>query len=80
MEQRRKEYMKTKWTKDVWDEELTIYLDEDDKEMKNVYESIDDIDVNSKNAEIMAPVLVRRLETKKYDFKDSPVEYTLSPT
>ena len=70
METRRKEYMKTKWTKDVWDEELTIYLDKDDKEMKSVYESMDNIDVTSRNAEIMAPVLVRRRENKKYDFKD----------
>lgn len=70
METRKKEYMKTKWTKDVWDEELTMYLDKDDKEMINVYESMDNIEITNENAKIMAPVLVRRREDKKYNFKD----------
>lgn len=70
MEQRRKEYIKTKWTKDVWDEELTRYFDKDDKEMISVMESMDNIEITSKNAHIMAPILVRRREDKKYDFKD----------
>lgn len=70
MNQRKKEYQKTKWTKDVWDEEITIYLDKDDKEMISVYESVDNIEANEKTAEIIAPVLVRRQEQKQYDFKN----------
>lgn len=69
MEQRRQEYLKTKWTKDVWDEELTRYFDAEDKEYNSVQESMDNIIVTSENASIMAPVLVKRLEDKKYDFK-----------
>lgn len=69
MEQRRKEYMKTKWTKDVFDEELTRYFDKEDKEMISVMESMDDVEITSKNAKIMTPVLVRRMEDKRYDFK-----------
>lgn len=69
MEQRKNEYLKTKWTKDVWDEELTQYLDEADREYKAVQESMDNINVNASNAEIMGPILRKRYEDKKYDFK-----------
>lgn len=69
MEQRRQEYLKTKWTKDVWDEELTRYFDAEDREYNSVQESVDNIIVTSENASIMVPVLVKRLEDKKYDFK-----------
>ena len=69
MEQRRQEYLKTKWTKDVWDEELTRYFDAEDREYNSVQESMDNIIVTSDNVSIMAPVLVKRLEDKKYDFK-----------
>lgn len=70
MEQRRKEYLKTKWTKDVWEEELTRYLDEADREQLAVEESMDNIKITKENAGIMAPILVKRLEAKKYNFKD----------
>lgn len=70
MEQRRLEYMKTAWTKDVWDEELTQYLDVDDREYLAVQESMDNINVTTDNAAIMGPVLVKRMEEKKYNFKD----------
>jgi len=69
MEQRRQEYLKTKWTKDVWEEELTRYFDAEDKEYNSVQESMDNIVVTSENAYIMAPVLIKRFEDKKYDFK-----------
>ncbi len=69
MEERRLEYLKTKWTKDVWDEELTRYLDKDDIEYQNVWESMDNIKITKDNASIMGPILVKRLEDKKYDFK-----------
>lgn len=70
MEQRRLEYLKTKWTRDVWDEELTRYFDADEREYNEVQESMDDIKITKDNAYVMAPVLVRRLEDKKYNFKD----------
>lgn len=69
MEERRKEYMKTKWTKDVWEEELTRYYDAADREYNEVQESMDNIIITESNASIMAPILVKRLEDKKYDFK-----------
>lgn len=68
MVQRKKEYLKNSWTKDVWDEELTQYLDSDDKEYNSVMESYDLINVNQQNASIIAPCLVKRLEHKKYNF------------
>lgn len=69
MEERRKEYLNTKWTRDVWDEELTIFREKDAPTPEEIRESIDNINVNSSNAGILAPVLVRRLEDKKYNFK-----------
>lgn len=69
MEERRLEYLKTKWTKDVWDEELTRYLDQNEREYNQVQESMDNIIISKDNAKIMAPILVKRLEDKKYDFK-----------
>jgi len=65
MEQRCKEYLKTKWTKDVWEEELTRYLDADDKEYISVQESMNNIKVTQDNG----PLLVKRREAMKYDFK-----------
>lgn len=70
MEERRLEYLKTKWTKDVWDEELTRYFDEADREYNAVQESMDNIKITKENAGIMAPILVKRMEDKKYDFKN----------
>lgn len=69
MEQRRQEYLKTKWTDDVWEEELTQYLDAQDKEYVSVQESMDNINITKENAVIMAPILSRRNEDQKYDFK-----------
>lgn len=70
MEQRRKEYLKNSWTRDVWDEELTRYLDSSERETQSVMESVDQIKVNYENASIMGPILVKRIEQKKYDFKN----------
>lgn len=70
MEQRRQEYLKNSWTRDVWDEELTRYLDNSEREFELVMESMDKIKVNSSNAAIMGPILVKRMEQKKYDFKN----------
>lgn len=68
MEERRKEYLKEKWTRDVWDEELTVYRDKLAPTPEEVRESVDSINITTKNAGILGPVLVKRLEDKKYDF------------
>lgn len=68
MIERAKEYQKTKWTKDVFDEELTRYLDKDDKELISLKESIDKIEITEKNAHILGPTLVRIKEEEKYNF------------
>lgn len=70
MEERRKEYLKNPWTRDVWEEELTRYLDADERESVSVMESMDQINIDKDNASIMGPILVKRQEQKKYDFKD----------
>ncbi len=70
MEQRRQEYLKNPWTRDVWDEELTRYLSSSEREEIDVMESMDNIEVTAENASIMGPILVKRLEQKKYNFND----------
>lgn len=69
MEQRKKEYMRVKWTRDVWDEELTTYIDWEIAYPENVRSTFDNVHITKDNAHIMAPILVKRMEDKKYDFK-----------
>ena len=70
MEERKNEYLRVKWSRDVWDEELTVYKDKDAPSQENVRKTIDNIIITPKNASILAPILVKRMEDKKYDFKD----------
>lgn len=70
MEQRRQEYLKNHWTRDVWEEELTRYFDKSEREAQAVMESMDYVNIDKNNAFIMGPILVKRIEQKKYDFKD----------
>lgn len=70
MEERRQEYLRVPWTKDVWEEELTFYHDKDNPLPVKVWEFVDNVNVNGENAKILAPILVRRAEDKKYDFKE----------
>ena len=69
MESRRKEYLKEKWSRDVWDEELTVYKPKDITTAEEVRASLDNVHIDEKNAFIFAPILARREEDKKYDFK-----------
>lgn len=68
MEERRQEYLKTKWTHDVWDEELTVYKDKTSPTPKEVRESLNQVEITDENAGIMGPILVKKLEDEKYDF------------
>ena len=70
MEQRRQEYLKNPWTRDVWEEELTRYLDKDDKEYYSMLKSHDNIKVTANNADKVAAFLMKLEELEKYDFKE----------
>lgn len=69
MLKRRSEYLKVKWTKDIWDEELTIYKPKNIVDFEDVYSFVDDIEITSKNAGILAKLYVELQERKKYNFK-----------
>lgn len=56
--------------KDVWDEELTMYSGHNVTSREEAIKYIDGIKVTKDNAWILAPVLARRAEDKKYDLKD----------
>lgn len=68
MESRRKEYLKTNWTKDVWNEELTQYLDDYDKEILAINNDLSKLNLNINNSYLAKDVL-KRVKEKKYDFK-----------
>ncbi len=67
MEERKNEYMRAKWTRDVWDEELTVY--KDFPLQQDIRASFDNVEITKDNAYIFAPILVKRIEDEKYDFK-----------
>lgn len=68
IDERMREYLCTKWTRDDWDMEVTIYRDKTlPPTPEAVRASFDDVKVTAKNAAILAPILARREEDKKYD-------------
>ncbi len=66
---RRQEYCHHKWYDDVWDEELTGFIDKNVTSPEEVRASLDNVRVTPQNAHILAPTLARREQDKKYDFK-----------
>lgn len=68
LNERKEEYLKTPWTRDVWDEELTVYKDKQNPLPNEVRASFDNVKVNYKNVSLMAPIWAAREEDIKYDF------------
>lgn len=69
METRRQAYLRVPWTRDVWDEELTVYQPRDVGRPEEVWAFVDDIAITPANAHILAPILVERERARRYDFK-----------
>lgn len=69
MEVRKSVYACQTWYEDVWDEEMTYYPGHGVTTPVKGREYIDCICVNFKNAGILADVLCRREEDKRYDLK-----------
>lgn len=69
MEERCKEYLRVPWTRDVWEEELTIYRPREIVRPDEVWAFVDNIAITLANAAILAPVLAKRERTRRYDFK-----------
>ena len=70
MEYRRDVYREVKWHSDVWDEEIMVYHGHDIVSPEEVRATFDSVDITPANANIFGPTLVKRLEDKKYDFKN----------
>ena len=73
MELRKKIYNEVKWIEPNWDEEIMHYKEHGVDSPEEVFSFIDNVDLSQKAPEVietLAPVLRRRLEQKKYDFKD----------
>ncbi len=69
MLKRRSEYLKVKWTKDVWDEELTVYKPKNIADFEDVYSFLDNIEFTPQNAGILANLYVELQERRKYNLK-----------
>lgn len=69
MEERRKEYLKNSWTRDVWEEELTVYKDKKCPTPEDVRKTLLPIQINANNAKWLLPILQVAQEDLKYDFK-----------
>lgn len=68
MRQRCCEYRKAKWSRDVFNEELTQYFDKEYPTPQMVRASFDKVHITPFNANTMAEIMVRREEDKRYDF------------
>ena len=68
MDERMNEYLCTRWTRDDWAMEITIYRDRQlPPTPEDVRASLDRVNVTTRNAAILAPFLVLREQDKKYD-------------
>ena len=69
MSDRRAEYLTVSWRQDVWEEELAFYKDRRLVYAEDLRAHLEKIHIDEENAGILAPVLARWEEDKKYDFK-----------
>ena len=69
MEERRKEYLKNSWTRDVWEEELTVYKNKKCPPPEDVRKTFLPIQFNANNAKWLLPILQEAQDDLKYDFK-----------
>lgn len=68
IDERMREYLCTKWTRDDWALEVTIYRDKTlPPTPEKVRASFDNVKITTQNAAILAPILAQREEDKKYD-------------
>lgn len=68
IDERMREYLCTKWTRDDWAMEVTVYRDKTlPPTPEKVCASFDKVKATAKNAAILAPIPVRWEEDKKYD-------------
>lgn len=68
IDERMREYLCTTWTRDDWAMEITIYRDKKlPPPPEEVRASFDHVKITAQNAAILAPILARREDDKKYD-------------
>ncbi|MCH5269317.1 MAG: 1-acyl-sn-glycerol-3-phosphate acyltransferase [Lachnospiraceae bacterium] len=69
MEVRRQVYECQEWYNDVWEEELTMYSGHGVTTPQQARMYVDKIQINIQNAGVLADVLARREEDKRYDLE-----------
>ena len=69
MEERCQEYLRVNWTRDTWDEELTVHRPQGIVTEQDVYAFADRVKLTSENARIILPAVERCEVYRRYDFK-----------
>lgn len=69
MEERCQEYLRVNWTRDTWDEELTVHRPQGIVTEQDVYAFADRVKLTSENARIILPAVERCEVYRGYDFK-----------
>lgn len=69
MAERCREYQRVKWSRDTWEEELTVYHNRQKPTPKMIRDSLRNVVLSKENGMIMAPILVRIAQDDQYDFK-----------
>ena len=70
MEERRQEYLKSSWTRDVWEEELTVYKDKEHPSPEDVRKSFANVKLTRLNYKCTAPIMTELEREIRYDFKE----------
>lgn len=73
MELRKKIYNEVKWVKPNWDEEIMFYKEQGVNSFDEVFSFLDNIDLSNKSPDVIktiAPLLVKKMESRKYNFKN----------
>lgn len=68
MENRRKAYMKVKWKKDTWHDELTVYRNKNHPTPEMVLKTFENVRVTKQNAKLVLPIKTENEKRKSYDF------------
>lgn len=70
MEKRKNVYLTVPWSRDVWEEELTVYKDKDNPLPVDVWSFVKNVKVRDRNVVVLHPMIRWYQEEENYNFLD----------
>ena len=70
MEERKNVYLTVPWSRDVWEEELTIYKDSENPLPMDVWSFVKDVKLTAQNVFVLRSVVQWYQREKEFDFFD----------